>query len=32
MKNGLAAAKFLESSPRVEKVIHPGMFVQNFDP
>lgn len=25
MKNGLAVAKFLESHPCVEKVIHPGM-------
>ncbi|KAL5022008.1 hypothetical protein ScPMuIL_001163 [Solemya velum] len=25
MKNGLAVAKFLESNPRVEKVIHPGL-------
>jgi cystathionine gamma-lyase len=24
-KNALACAKFLESSPRVEKVLHPGM-------
>jgi len=24
MKNGLAVAKFLEQSPLVEKVIHPG--------
>ena len=26
MKNGLAVAHFLEASPRVERVIHPGLF------
>ncbi|XP_013408978.1 cystathionine gamma-lyase [Lingula anatina] len=25
MKNGLAVAKFLEQSPRVDKVVHPGL-------
>lgn len=27
MKNGLAVAKFLESHPYVEKVIHPCMYL-----
>jgi cystathionine gamma-lyase len=26
-KNGMAVAQFLESNPRVEKVIYPGMFI-----
>lgn len=29
MKNGLAVAKFLETHPCVEKVIHPGMYHKN---
>ena len=27
MRNGLAVAKFLENSPRVDKVVHPGMNI-----
>ena len=28
MKNGLAVAKFLENNPRVDKVLHPGIYIK----
>ena len=30
MKNGLAVAHFLEASPRVERVIHPGQYQTKY--
>ena len=32
MKNGLAVAHFLEASPRVERVIHPGQYQTKYEP
>lgn len=31
MKNGLAVAKFLQSHPRVERVIHPCMYLYKLE-
>lgn len=28
--NGFTVAQFLESHPKVEKVLHPGMYVREF--